>query len=418
MSANHHLRHDCRLCHSSNVEKVLSLAPTPPANELPVSQRDAKAQEKFPLVLYFCNDCKHVQLFDVVSPERLFSNYVYVSGTTPSFREHFHQYAEAIIRDYAIDDDSLVIDIGSNDGTLLSAFKDAGMRVQGIDPAMEIAAAANARGIDTIADFFTADIAREIKSEKGAAKVVVANNVFAHVDNLTGILEGVDTLLEANGIFVIEVSYLKDVIEKTLFDTIYHEHLDYHSVGPLQSFFRNNGFQIIDVIAIESHGGSIRVVAQRLSGNHAERPSVASFINAEAASGMYLAETFRSYENKIGQLGSDLKQLIRSVKDQGKSIAAYGLPAKATTLMHQFDIGSEFIDYVVDDSPLKQGLYSPGYGLRIDGSQRLKTDTPDYIVVLAWNFADPIIKNLSWFLDDGGTIIVPLPELKVVSKND
>ncbi|PCI76893.1 MAG: SAM-dependent methyltransferase [SAR86 cluster bacterium] len=418
MNATHQLRRECRLCRSVDVEKVFSLAASPLANELLVAAEDASEQQKFPLDLYFCKQCTHLQLFDVISAERLFSHYVYVSGTAPSFRKHFAEYAAKIIADYKVEPDSLIVDIGSNDGTLLSAFKNSGMQVQGVDPAKEIAADANDRGIATIVDFFSVDIARQIKSARGMAKVVVANNVFAHIDDLEGILSGIDVLLAADGILVIEVSYLKDVIEKTLFDTIYHEHLDYHSVGPLQSFFLSHQFDIVDVSSIESHGGSIRVVAQKSSGGYAQQPSVAAFIAEEESLGLFSADTFRSFEHKINKLGDELKSLVASIKSQGKSIAGYGLPAKATTLMHQFDIGPDAIDYIVDDSPLKQGLYSPGYGIEINSSDRLKVDTPDFIIVLAWNFEKPIIENLGWFIEQGGTIIVPLPELKVVRKHD
>jgi SAM-dependent methyltransferase len=418
MAGSQHIRHDCRLCGSVNLEKVLELAPTPPANELLVKAEDAKSQERFPLDLYFCSDCYHMQLLNVVNPERLFGNYVYVSGTAPSFRKHFQDYAFSIVDEYNIARDSLIIDIGSNDGTLLSAFKDLGMRVQGIDPARDIAANATANGIDTIAVFFTADIARQIREEKGPAKVVVANNVFAHIDDLHEIVNGIDILLDTNGIFSIEVSYLKDVIDKTLFDTIYHEHLDYHSVGPLQTFFDRNGFEIINVVSIPSHGGSIRVIAQKKGGQYKQNPSVQAFIDAEKESGLYVADTFRTFSNKINDLGTELHKLVSSIKSDGKSIVGYGLPAKATTLMHQFNIGPDTIDYVVDDSPLKQGLYSPGYGIRIVTSDELKSDMPDYIIILAWNFAEPIIKNIQWYLDAGGIIIVPLPKLKIVTKDD
>ncbi|MFK8049368.1 MAG: class I SAM-dependent methyltransferase [Halioglobus sp.] len=418
MSATHYLRSDCRLCHSTDVEKVLSLAPTPPANELLSLCSDASNQEKFPLDLYFCNRCYHLQLFNVVSPQRLFGNYVYVSGTTPSFRHHFQEYAKNVVEEYGVDDGSLVVDIGSNDGTLLSSFKHLGMRVQGVDPAKDIALTADANGIDTIVDFFTPEVARQIRDVKGTAKIVVANNVFAHIDDLHAILAGVDVLLHSTGLLVLEVSYLKDVIEKTLFDTIYHEHLDYHSVGSLKSFFDSNGFDIVDVVAIESHGGSIRVVVQRRNGGHEIKPAVASTIAQENAAGLYLADTYRDYDRKITELGNALTALITDIKHEGKSIAAYGLPAKATTLMHQFNIGAEAIDYVVDDSPLKQGLYSPGYGIQIDNSERLKADMPDYIIILAWNFAQPIIENLKWFLEAGGVIIVPLPEIQIVRNND
>ena len=414
MDTMHRVRQDCRLCRATSVEKVLSLTPTPPANELLASPEDAATQDRFPLDLYFCKNCYHLQLLDIINPERLFSNYVYVSGTSPSFRDHFHQYATRIITDYAIPKDSLIVDIGSNDGTLLFSFKEAGMRVQGVDPARDIATAANTGGIDTIVDFLTVATAQNIKNSKGPAKVVVANNVFAHIDDLHGILQCIDIILDDDGIFVIEVSYLKDVIEKTLFDTIYHEHLDYHSVGPLKTFFTNNGFSMIDVIAIESHGGSIRVVAQKKSGKHEERSSVASFIAEEESAGLYSAETFREFAHKINHLGNELQKLITGIKAEGKSIAGFGLPAKATTLMHQFKIGPEAVDYVVDDNPLKQGMYSPGYGIPIHDSGRLRTETPDYIIVLAWNFSRPIIDKLNWYLKEGGTIIVPLPTLTLV----
>lgn len=416
MKTTHRVRRDCRLCRSTAVEKVLSLTPTPPANELLARPEDAATQDRFPLDLYFCDNCHHLQLLDIISPDRLFSNYVYLSGTSPVFRRHFQEYAARVIADYSIPMDSLVVDIGSNDGTLLAAFKEAGMRVQGVDPARKIALSANAAGIDTIIDFFNTDIAQRIKRGKGPAKVIVANNVFAHIDDLEGILRGVDIVLAADGVLVIEVSYLKDVIEKTLFDTIYHEHLDYHAVGPLQGFFARNGFRMIDVVAVDSHGGSIRVAAQKLDAAQPERPSVAAFIAAEKSAGLYEASTYRAFAGKISRLGEELLSLISSIKEEGKSIAGFGLPAKATTLMHQFRIGPDAIDYVVDDNPLKQGLYSPGYGIPITDNGRLRTDTPDYLIILAWNFAKPIMDKLDWYLDGGGAIIVPLPTLTVARR--
>ena len=229
MPKDYKKRNDCRLCRSTKLEKVLTLAPTPPANEL-LSEGELDAgQEKFPLDLYFCNDCHHLQLLDIVSPERLFRNYVYVSGTSAVFRQHFRDYAEFVIENYSIAEGSLVVDIGSNDGVLLGYFQERGMQVQGVDPARAIAKSATDSGVDTIGEFFTPDIAARIVAGKGPASIVVANNVFAHIDNLHEILEGVSRLLDQAGLFVIEVSYLKDVLEKTLFDTIYHEHLDYHS---------------------------------------------------------------------------------------------------------------------------------------------------------------------------------------------
>lgn len=407
-------RKDCRLCRSKDVEKVLGLEPTSLANELLSKEQLDCEQEKFPLALYFCNDCHHVQLLDVVNPERLYRNYLYVSGTSPVFRQHFKDYADFVIDKFSVPADSLIVDIGSNDGVLLGYFKERGMRVQGVDPAREIAASATQEGIDTLAEFFTPSVAGRIVSERGSAKIVVANNVFAHIDDLHDILRGVSQLLDTDGFLVIEVSYLRDVLEKLLFDTIYHEHLDYHSVAPLQKFFAANGFELVDVLSVASHGGSLRAIAKKEDGAFPVQKSVAAFIADEARAGLFDASTFRSFGERINALGSELLSLLQSMKSNGSKIAGFGLPAKATTLMHQFGIGPEYIDYIVDDSPLKQGLYSPGYKIPVVSSDRLKADNPDCVVILAWNFADSIIAKLDWLLERGGTIVVPLPELKIV----
>jgi SAM-dependent methyltransferase len=416
MPMDYRKRNDCRLCRSTSLENVLTLAPTPLANELLTAEQLGSEQEKFPLSLYFCDDCHHVQLLDIVNPERLFRNYLYVSGTSPVFKQHFKDYAGFVIDNFGVAEDSLIVDIGSNDGVLLGYFKARGMRVQGVDPARSIAKSATDNGIDTLGEFFTPAIATQIVSDRGHASIVVANNVFAHIDNLHEILEGASRLLDQEGLLVIEVSYLKSVLQDILFDTIYHEHLDYHSVGPLRKFFAANGFELIDVMAIPSHGGSLRAVAKKKGGRFPVQDSVAAFIDEEARAGLYRASTFRAFDEQINVLGGELVDLMKSIKGEGKKIVAFGLPAKATTLMHQFGIGPEYIDYVVDDSPLKQGLYSPGYKIPVVSSERLQVDKPDCIVILAWNFAAPIIAKLDWYIEGGGTVIVPLPELKIVGK--
>ena len=235
--ALHHRRTTCRLCGADDLTRVLSLAPTPPANAFVTADRLGEDQAVFPLDVFFCNVCAHVQLLDVVDPALLFENYVYVSGTSPVFVRHFEDYAADVRSRFAPPAGSLVVDVGSNDGTLLRAFKAAGHATLGIDPAKQIARDATASGIETWPAFFTPTLARQIRVERGPVAVVTANNVFAHADDLAGILNGVRSLLAPEGIFVFEVSYLVDVYEKTLFDTIYHEHLAYHSVKPLIRFF-------------------------------------------------------------------------------------------------------------------------------------------------------------------------------------
>ena len=237
MSSNHHRRETCRLCGSRDVTLVFGLEPTPPANAFVSESELDREQERFPLDVFFCESCGHVQLLDVVDPRVLFENYVYVSGTSPVFVKHFEDYAADVVARFAPPQDKLVLDIGSNDGTLLSFFKAAGYPVLGVDPAKDIAASATAKGIETKADFFSPAFAQAVRAERGPAAVITANNVFAHIDDLGGVADGVRTLLADDGVFVFEVSYLVDVFEKTLFDTIYHEHLAYHSVRPLIPFF-------------------------------------------------------------------------------------------------------------------------------------------------------------------------------------
>ncbi|CCQ75491.1 class I SAM-dependent methyltransferase [Magnetospira sp. QH-2] len=406
-------RSDCRLCGSRHLEPVFSLTPTPPANALVSADQVGQPQAVYPLDLFFCTDCGHLQLLDVVDPALLFENYVYVSGTSPSFVRHFQDYAGALITGFNLAPDSLVVDIGSNDGTLLKAFKDQGLRVMGVDPAKDIAAKATADGVPTLAEFFSLETARRITGEVGQASVVTANNVFAHADDLAGIVEGVRELLAPDGLFSFEVSYLMDVFEKTLFDTIYHEHLSYHSLKPLCRFLDAQGMQPVKVERPETHGGSLRVISQLKGGARSVDSSVSALVDLEEQKGLDRAETFRGYGAQIDQLRDDLGSLLGDLKARNKVIAAFGAPAKATTLMYHFGLGSGVIDFIVDDSPLKQGLFSPGFHIPILPVTALYERMPDYVLILAWNFATPIMKNNQRYREAGGQFIVPLPKLEV-----
>jgi len=409
----YHRRDTCRLCGSSDLTKILSFTPTPPANAFVVADRLNDPQPTFPLDLFFCRSCCHVQLLDVVDPAVLFENYVYVSGTSPSFVRHFEEYAAEVRTRFVSPSGSLVVDIGSNDGTLLGFFKSTGYRVLGIDPARRIARDATARGIETWPAFFNPDLARKIRAERGAAAIVTANNVFAHTDDLTGMVAGVRTLLTDDGVFVFEVSYLVDVYQKTLFDTIYHEHLAYHAVKPLVGFFRRNGMELIDVQRIDSHGGSLRGFAQRAGGPRRVAPAVAALATLEAELGLDSAETFQAFAARIETVRRELATLLHRLKAAGCRVVGFGAPAKATTLMHHFTIGPDIVDFIVDDSPLKQGLFSPGLHIPVLPPSAMRQRKPDYLLLLAWNFAEPIMAKHADFHAAGGRFIVPLPDLKV-----
>ena len=406
-------RTTCRLCGSSALEPALALTPTPPANAFVGADALATPQKVYPLELFLCSSCGHLQMLDVVNPQVLFEHYVYVSGTSPSFVAHFKQYSEQVIQRLGLKKGDLIVDIGSNDGTLLSFFKDSGFRVLGIDPAREIAAAANRRDIETINDFFTPDLARTLHERYGPAALITANNVFAHVDDLQGILDGVRFLLTPTGGFVFEVSYLLDVYQKVLFDTIYHEHLDYHRVEPLRRFFADNEMLLFDVERIASHGGSLRGYAALDNGKYRESPHVAELAQLEIELELGTLGAYAAYTQQIDRCRLESTSLIRGLKQTGKRIAGYGAPAKATTFLYHFGLGPDLIEFIVDDSPLKQGLYSPGLHIPVVSSQTLYERRPDYAVVLAWNFADVIIRNQSEFTKIGGRFIVPFPQLKV-----
>ncbi|MCP5367785.1 MAG: class I SAM-dependent methyltransferase [Hyphomicrobiales bacterium] len=406
-----HRRDDCRLCGGTDLALVLSLAPTPPANAFVPAEALDRAQETFPLDVFFCRSCGHVQLRDVVDPRLLFENYVYVSGTSPVFVKHFQDYAAAVMDRVAPAAGAWVLDIGSNDGTLLRFFRERGLGVLGVDPAREIARRATEAGIETLADFFSPALARSLRRERGPAAVITANNVFAHADDLRGIAAGVCDLLADDGVFVFEVSYLVDVFEKTLFDTIYHEHLAYHSVAPLRHFFAGLGMELIDVQRVDSHGGSLRGFVQRAGGPRKVEPSVEGLVALESDLGLDRAETLQAFGARIDALGRALTARLGELKAAGKTIAAFGAPAKATTLMYHFAIGPEVVDFIVDDSPLKQGLYSPGMHIPVLPSAALYDRRPDAVVVLAWNFAESIMARHTEYLRGGGRFIVPLPEL-------
>ena len=406
-----HERISCRLCSSRKLSDVLTLTPTPPANAFAASQETARKLESYPLTVRRCAQCGHAQLAHVLDPRALFSNYVYVSGTSPAFVTHFESYAESAISTIGLTDGDLVIDIGSNDGTLLKCFQQHGQRVKGIDPARDIANAATADGVPTINDFFSESLAQDIRTADGHARLVVANNVCAHIDDLAAVVRAVETLLGPDGEFWLEVSYLLSVMEGTLFDTIYHEHLDYHRVEPLVAFFAKFGLKVWDVERTSPHGGSLRVKVAR-QGVRTVTHAVADLIAQEHAAGLADEHAWTQFGAAIETAGVSLREQLAQYADQGFRGAGYGATAKATTLMYQYGLDASCLDYIVDDSPLKQGLYSPGFGIPIVTSEHARSKPPDFMLVLAWNFAGPILRNNRWLADTGGRFVVPLPTLE------
>ena len=288
------------------------------------------------------------------------------------------------------------------------------MKILGIDPARTIAKKATKNGIETWPEFFSEAVAARILNEKGQVPLITANNLFAHVDDLSGIVKNIRALLNRVGVFVFEVSYLGAVYEDTLFDTIYHEHVSYHSISPLIDFFNSMDMELFAVERVLSHGGSIRVMVQLNGGPYKIDDSVQSLIDYEYKLGLNRPEIWVGYAQKINTLRNKLTKILINLKKEGKVIAGYGAPAKATTLMYHFGIGPDIIDFIVDDAALKQGLYSPGLHIPVYSSDAIYEHKPDYLVILAWNFATQIAKNHQIYLNNGGHFIVPLPEVRII----
>jgi ubiquinone/menaquinone biosynthesis C-methylase UbiE len=398
----------CRLCEFPLGEPVLKLPDTPLANEfLPVGNKEL--QDKFPLQICCCQQCGHYQLNETVDPERLFRHYLFVAGTSKVNVEHFRQYAINVIDKCNLKPGNRILDIASNDGTLLQHFKDLKMSVLGIDPARNLAEEATKKGIPTIPEFFTNERADKMLEQHEQFHLITANNVFAHIPDMIGFAKGVKKLLKPNGTFTFEVSYFGDVCDKTLFDTIYHEHSSYHTIGPLCNFFENHGLEVYDVDQIDTHGGSIRVYVRHYS-NHTIHSIVSEMIEQEKN----MERKVLDLKTNIRILGLELRECLREIHAQGKSIAIFGTPAKATTLMYALKLDENMITLAVDDAPLKQGTCMPGSNIKVWSPSVLNYDnhTP-VLLVLAWNFADSIIEKCK---ANGykGKFIVPLPELRIV----
>lgn len=395
------------------VELVLPLVPTPPADAYVPASRVGERQERFPLDLYLCRTCGHAQLLDVVDPAVLFRDYIYVTTSSPGLVEHFRQYAESLERFAGPLDGKLAVDIGSNDGTLLRFLKAKGMRVLGIDAAEQIAADATASGVETIGGFFTSDLGRRLKAERGAASIITANNVFAHADDLGDIADGVRDLLAADGIFMFEVSYLADLVDGTVFDYIYHEHLCHHSVKPLRTFLAHHGLQLIGAERVGTKGGSLRCTAQLAGGPRATADNVEELIAIERKMKLDTPEPFNALLHRMNDVKGRLAAMLAKWKTEGKSVAGYGASPTVTTLIYEFDLGKD-IDFLVDDNPVRQGLYSPGLHIPVLGRAALAEKKPNVVIIVAWRFADQIIRNNQAYIDAGGKFIVPLPSVREV----
>ena len=412
-------RDDCRLCHSREQELVSSLAPMPiatPNFRVPdASAGDPVFREAVPLDLFLCRDCGHLQILHVGNPEIQYRHYVYTTSISLGLREHFNQYADEVVQRLKLPKDSLVVELGSNDGSLLSFFKERGMRVLGVDPAAEIAEKATANGIETIPNFFTDELGRKIRSERGPAMVVIANNIIANVDEIDPLVIGIRELLAPDGIFTCETQYGVDVTEKNLLDTVYHEHLSYFNVKPLERYSRKLGMEVVDVQNIWTKGGSIRITVQLAGGPHKVSETVARMIAVEKKLGVDKPDYYRAFDKRIAAVAEDLNKIADKAHAEGQQVAGYGISVGTTTLLPQFRLTRK-IDFLVDDDPTKGDvLRGPGYDIPILPPTALYDRKPAATIIFAWRYVGAIKAKHPRYFAEGGKFIVPLPDVSTVT---
>jgi SAM-dependent methyltransferase len=403
----------CLLCGTVQVEQFLDLGSTALANKFISREALSTPEPKYPLRVGFCRSCGHVQLMDLVPPQAMFDHYLYVSSASDTLKNHLWDLSDEMLKRYPLGAEDLVIDIGCNDATLLHGFKRYGVRTLGVDPAQNLAEFASGNGIERYTGLFTGATAQDIVSKWGHASLVTATNTFPHIQDLSDFIRGIQTVLKPGGAFVIEMHYLLDIVEQVAFDTIYHEHVSYWALGPMKQLFERHGMSIVDAGRLPLHHGQLRVHVQR-QGEGLIHSGVAELLAAEKAAGLDRWETYLRFAERAKKIKTDLHEMLIAFAQNGRRVAGYGAPAKGNTLLGFLDIRPELLPYIVDISPLKQGLFTPGTHIPVVAPERLLADQPDYVLLLAWNFVDEIIEQQAEYRRRGGRFMVPVPEVRVL----
>lgn len=405
----------CRVCGGQDVKVVLDLGAQPHCNSLLTIEALAEPEPVYPLRLGFCNECTTVQIDHTVPKETMFSEYLYVSGTTRTLREHFRCSAERLVGRLGLGDGDLVVDIGSNDGTWLRCFKDLGLDVLGVEPARNLAAVAEAEGIATLNRFFAADVAREITAQRGAPKLVTAAGVFFHLEELHSATEGVAEFCRRGAVFCVQAIYLAEMLRRAEFDNIYHEHLTYWTLTSIERLFERHGLEVFAADVLPIHGGSLELlVAER--GSRLVDDSVTRLRSHEGANGLRDPDTYRAFAQRVSRIRERLLDILSEYAAEGKTVHAFGAPAKGATLLNSFRISTDLVHCAVERNPLKVGRYIPG--ARIPIVEEGSVPEPDAYLILPWNFLQEFLEKKRDYISNGGAFIVPIPEPVVISRSN
>jgi len=370
-------------------------------------------QTTYPLDVYYCHECGHMQVSDVIDPSIVYGNYLYETSHSLGLDAHFKNYAKDVVHKYSLSESDLVIDIGCNDGTFLKEFKNNGCRVLGIDPLEETAKKNIAAGIDTIVTFFNKETANIIRKDYGSAKIITANNVMANVDDMVDFVSGIRELLAPDGIFIFETGYLVGLINNNVIDNIYHEHLSYFRVNPLIKFFENNGMKVIDIQDSPTKGGSIRGIVKMSAASHGINKSVKTFYEAENNSQFADIEKYKQFSEQMLKNKDKLNDILNELN--GKNVGGFGASVGVTTLIYYWGLGDK-IKVLYDDNPIRHGLYSPGYHLPVHSPDMMSNDEIDVLLIFAWRYVEPILSKHKALKKQVEKIILPLPAAELILK--
>ena len=407
----------CRVCNSKNLFEFLDLGSLPIPNGFLEKEDLKKEERRYPLVVVYCRNCSLTQLKYIVDPGVMFRNYLYIPSASQTRLNNFRILADDVNKRVKLSEKSLIVDVGSNDGSLLTVFKNLGQRVIGVDPAENLVTVAELNGVPTVLGYFNPETARKILRKEGKASAMFATNVFAHIGDIHVFLDGINILLDDDGVFISQFPYVLDLLRENQFDTIYHEHLSYFSVKSLLELAARSELEIFDIEHSPLDGGSLKVYWKKRGSknNPIQNSAIEKFLKAEEKEGLFTDLPYIQFAKRVKQLKVDAKRTLKDLKQKGKSIVGYGAAAKGNILINYFGIGPLLFEYIVDSTPYKQGRFTPGTHIPIFAEAKILETKPDYVVILAWNFKEEIMKKNKEVEKYGGKFMVCIPKVMILS---